>query len=73
MTDKETIAELKAMVKESDAKFYKIHSLATALVEYEKSDNQDNSVSNVSDNLGEMIKDLASAGVDIVATRPPIA
>lgn len=74
MKDTEKITELNKRLNEMSKKFYKIHSLAAALVEYEASpEKDDNTVSNVSENLGEIIKEVALAGVNVVSARVPIA
>jgi len=72
MNDNTKIIELNKRIAEMGDKLYKIHSLATALVEYENSDEKDNTVSNVSENLGEIIKELAHTGVNVVSARVPI-
>jgi len=72
MNDNTKIIELNNRLTEMSEKFYKIHSLATALIEYENSDKQDNSVSNVSENLGEIIKEIAHEGVNVVSARVQI-
>lgn len=70
MNDSEKIAELNKRMYEMEQKFYQIHSLAAALIEYENSDNKKaNAVSNVSENIAETIRDIASNGASIVASR----
>lgn len=69
MNDSKKIEELNKRIDEMQEHLYKIHSLAAAICEYENSDNQDNTVSNVSDNLAELIKQESNKGIDVVAAR----
>jgi len=73
MNDSEKITELNKRLSEMEDKLYKIHSLAAALVEYETSpEKDDNTVSNVSENLGEIIKEVALIGINVISARVPI-
>lgn len=74
MNDNTKIKELNSRCEELESKFYKIHSLALALVEYENSPKKDdNKVSNVSENIAELISEIAKEGVNVVSARTIIS
>jgi len=73
LTDKEKIEILNKRINEMEEKFFKIHSLAAALIEYENGDKKASEVSNVSENISETIVSIASDGIDIVASRRMIS
>lgn len=72
MNDSQKIEVLNKRLFEMEQKFYKIHSLAFALVEYEHSDKKCNAVSDVGIDIAELIQDIANSGADIVAGNVPI-
>ena len=74
MTDAQKIETLQGRIDEMKEKLFKIHSLATAICEYENSPKKDdNKISNVADNLAELIKREANEGTDIDMARDVIS
>lgn len=69
MNDSKKIETLNNRIHEMEQRLYTIHALSVAVIEYENSPEKTTEYTNVSENLSELIKIEAEAGIDVVSNN----